>query len=256
MAQRLKVAEQWFDRTTVAPGLTLLTEPHVHEFFRCNIWHVRGRDGDLLVDSGMGVASLRSAAADLFEADVYAVATHAHMDHIGSLAEFDHRLVHGAEADILASGEWGLPLDIAAYSQATQDWFAAAGFTGNVLEAIPHADFVVDDHQLVPAAPTRVLAEGDEIDLGDRAYEVLHLPGHSPGSIGLFDRSAGVLFSGDAVYDGQLLDDLPESDLDDYHDTMVRLRELPVEVVHGGHGDTMTPSRFRAVIDQWLRLAT
>ena len=53
--------------------------------------------------------------------------------------------------------------------------------------------------------PGTLVDEGDVIDLGDRVFEVLHLPGHSPGSIGLWEESTGTLFSGDAVYDGQLL---------------------------------------------------
>lgn len=237
---------------TIAPDLTLLVEPYVNEYFRCNIWHLRCRDGDLLVDSGMGIASLRASAADLFERDVSAVATHAHMDHVGSFAEFETRMIHVAEAEVMASGSWGLPLDIGAYSEATQRWFAEQGLTGSILEAIPHADFAMDAHEPVSAAATRVLHEGDVIDLGDRAFEVLHLPGHSPGSIGLYEAASRTLFSGDAVYDGTLLDDLPDSNLDDYRETMLRLRELDVEVVHGGHCDSMDQRRFREVIDGWL----
>jgi len=41
--------------------------------------------------------------------------------------------------------------------------------------------------------------DGDIIDLGDRAFEVLHLPGHSPGSIALFEAATKTLFSGDAI---------------------------------------------------------
>ena len=54
--------------------------------------------------------------------------------------------------------------------------------------------------------------EGDVIDLGNKAYQVLHLPGHSPGSIGLFDVKSKILFSGDAIYDGELLDNFYHSD--------------------------------------------
>jgi glyoxylase-like metal-dependent hydrolase (beta-lactamase superfamily II) len=60
------------------------------------------------------------------------------------------------------------------------------------------------------------VGEGDEVDLGDRCFEVIHLPGHSPGSIGLWEESSGTLFSGDAIYDGPLLDELPESSIYDY----------------------------------------
>jgi len=43
---------------------------------RCNIWHVAGRDRDLLVDTGMGVASIVDAVGELFTNSVTAVATH------------------------------------------------------------------------------------------------------------------------------------------------------------------------------------
>src|SRR5262249_30868847 len=71
-------------------------------FYRCNMWHVRGRDRDLLVDSGMGVVSLRRQVAILAERPVLAVASHTHFDHIGTHHEFADRAVHRAEAGILA----------------------------------------------------------------------------------------------------------------------------------------------------------
>ena len=50
----------WFRVRRLADGVTWIDEPWVKEFYRCNIWHLRGRDRDLLVDSGWGVVSLRS----------------------------------------------------------------------------------------------------------------------------------------------------------------------------------------------------
>jgi glyoxylase-like metal-dependent hydrolase (beta-lactamase superfamily II) len=90
------------------------------------------------------------------------------------------------------------------------------------------------------------------VDLGDRAFEVLHLPGHSPGSIGLWDEASGVLFSGDAVYDGPLLDELDGSDIEAYLTTMERLRRLPVTVVHGGHEPSFGRARLVELCDTYL----
>ena len=73
-----------------------------------------------------------------------------------------------------------------------------------------------------PAPPRKLVEEGDVVDLGDRIFTVLHLPGHSPGSIGLWDAANGMLFSGDAIYDGPLYDFLPESNIADYVETMRR----------------------------------
>ena len=48
------------------------------------------------------------------------------------------------------------------------------------------------------------IEEGDVLDLGGRELEVIHLPGHTPGSIALLDRSARVLISGDPIQDGRI----------------------------------------------------
>ena len=91
------------------------------------------------------------------------------------------------------------------------------------------------------------LAEGDIVDLGDRRFRVLHLPGHSPDSIGLLDERDGIFFSGDAIYDDTLIDDLPDSDRAAYRATMARIIELPVRIAHGGHGESFSGERMREI---------
>jgi glyoxylase-like metal-dependent hydrolase (beta-lactamase superfamily II) len=90
------------------------------------------------------------------------------------------------------------------------------------------------------------------IDLGNRHFEVLHLPGHSPGSIGLWEAATGTLFSGDAVYDGPLLDALPHSDRAAYARTMERLLALPVNVVHAGHDPSFGRERLKELVRAYL----
>ena len=108
---------------------------------------------------------------------------------------------------------------------------------------------------MTPATPTALLHEGDLLDLGDRVFTVLHLPGHSPGSIGLWEAETGILFSGDAVYrDGPLLDALPGSDVDAYIRTMHRLRDLPVRTVHGGHDPSFGRPRLLEVVEAYVAL--
>lgn len=251
----LAVRDTWFVRTRLDDALTMLTEPAVHPLLRCNIWHLAGRDRDLLVDTGLGVASLVEAARDLFDGPLLAVATHAHMDHVGGFHEFAERAIHAAEVGAVTDGEGALPLDVAHYDEATLDTLASwdCDIRGGLLTEIPHAQFSISSHELRPAAPTLVLEDGDVVDLGDRAFEVLHVPGHSPGSVALWDPTNRVLFSGDAVYDdGPLLDELPDSNVDAYLVSMERLRQLPVDVVHGGHGPSMDRHRYRAVIDEYL----
>ena len=250
----LQIASKWFERRRIDDGITLLWEPHVTPLLRCNIWHVRGRDRDLLIDTGLGVASLREAARDLFDKPLAAIATHAHMDHTGGMHEFETRYIHAAEADAMAKAENHLPLDIAAYDEPTKDWFASVGYdvSGGFLTAIPHRGFDVAGHALEPAKATRILHESDVVDTGDRAFEVLHLPGHSPGSIGLWEKQTRTLFSGDAIYDGPLLDEIPGADIEVYLKTMKRLRELPVDIVHAGHDPSFGRARLIELVDAYL----
>jgi glyoxylase-like metal-dependent hydrolase (beta-lactamase superfamily II) len=81
---------------------------------------------------------------------------------------------------------------------------------------------------------------------------VLHLPGHSPDSIALFDEADGLFFSGDAIYDDTLIDDLPDSDRSAYRRTMLRLLDLPIRTGHGGHGPSFDGKRMREIASTYL----
>jgi glyoxylase-like metal-dependent hydrolase (beta-lactamase superfamily II) len=249
----LRVAERWFDRKQVDDQITLLWEPHVNSWLRCNIWHVRGRDCDLFVDTGMGLASLKEAARDLLRKPVTAVATHIHFDHVGGLHEFDQRIIHRLESDQMTDYREWAGLDgrvLRAHFPNLPD--PTLEIPDVLITASPRPDFEIGDYHVRSTTPTRTVDEGDVVDLGDRAFEVLHLPGHSPGSIGLWEPSTGTLFSGDAIYDGPLLDELPESDIAVYIRTMKRMRELPVRVVHAGHEPSFGRERLYELIDAYL----
>ena len=99
---------------------------------------------------------------------------------------------------------------------------------------------------------TALVGEGDVIDLGDRRLQVFHLPGHSPGSIGLWEARTGILFSGDAIYDGPLLDDIPGSDIPVYCETMRRLSVMSVRVVHAGHDPSFDGRRLKIMAQEYL----
>jgi glyoxylase-like metal-dependent hydrolase (beta-lactamase superfamily II) len=118
--------------------------------------------------------------------------------------------------------------------------------------ALPRTGFSLSQFACPAAPATRLVQEGDLIDLGDRVFEVMHLPGHSPGSIGLWEARSETLFSGDAIYDGPLLDEIPGSDIPVYLDTMRRLQRLPARVVHGGHDPSFDGERLRLLARQYL----
>ena len=247
----MRVAERWFEHETVDEGVVRITEPNVDPFLQANLFLVRGRDRDLLVDSGLGLASLREELADLFERPVIAVATHRHFDHTGGLHEFDEVVVHRDDAEAVANAEGFASLRIEDYPPEELSGYEAPP---SLLTALPREGFDLGSYAVKPVTPTRVVEGGDEIDIGDRRFSVLHLPGHTPGEIGLWEDDTRTLYSGDCVYEsGVLLDELPESDIPAYVRSMVRLRDLPVRVVHGGHDDDFGRRRLLELIDEYER---
>jgi glyoxylase-like metal-dependent hydrolase (beta-lactamase superfamily II) len=203
----------------------------------------------------MGIASLHEAAQHLFDKALTAVATHSHLDHVGSLHEFGDRIAHTAEAETLTRQSDNFSM---LRSEHPVELIASLERAGYVVDscfitALPHEDFNLSQFRCPPAPATRLVEEGDVIDLGDRVFEVLHLPGHSPGSIGLWEARTATLFSGDAIYDGPLLDDIPGSDIPAYVATMKRLEKLPARVVHGGHDPSFDGARLRRLAKEYLQ---
>ena len=234
------VAEDWYEQRDVGDEVALITERHVHSWARCNIWYVRGRDRDLLIDSGSGLRPLSPVLPRTAGRPVLAVATHIHFDHVGALHEFSDRRAHPAEAPYYAT----MPdrETLAPVFRALEDPVAA----------LPHPGWRAADYRVEPAPIDITLDDGAIIDLGDRRLTVLHLPGHSPGSVGFFDERNGVLFSGDALYDGELLDGLERSDIEAYCGTMERLRSLAIRIGHGGHCASFDQARKDVLVAEYL----
>jgi glyoxylase-like metal-dependent hydrolase (beta-lactamase superfamily II) len=250
----LQIAQRWFEFERLSEDITRIWEPHAIRLMQCNIWHVRGAQRDLLIDTGFGVASLHQAARHLFHKPLTAVATHAHVDHVGSFHEFSDRAIHSAEAhDVAVEGE-NFSLYREEHPADSIRSLERAGYEvgASFITALPHADFNMSLFTRKAAPATRLLEEGDVFDLGDRVLEVLHLPGHSPGSIGLWEAASATLFSGDAIYDGPLLDELPGSDIALYIKTMRRLESLPARVVHGGHDPSFDGRRLKQLARAYL----
>src|SRR5262245_39139077 len=229
----------------------MITEPNIDPFLRANLFLVRGRDRDLLIDSGLGLAPLRVELAELFVRPVIAVATHRHLDHTGGLHEFEEVVVHREDADAVSNADGFASLRIEDYPPEELSGYEPPP---SLLTALPRDGFDLATYVVTPVRPTRIVDDDDEIDLGDRRFEVLHLPGHTPGEIGLWEEGTRTLFSGDCVYDsGILLDELPESDVPAYVRSMVRLRDLPVRIVHGGHDASFSRGRLLELIDDYVR---
>jgi glyoxylase-like metal-dependent hydrolase (beta-lactamase superfamily II) len=234
--------DDWYATRSLGDGITLIWERQIKPYYRANMWHVRGRDRSVLIDTGFGLVSLVESVPELREAGLLALGTHSHCDHVGGHHEFGCRAIHVDEAGILAA--------------PTRDNTVATPYVvDDMFEGATPAWFDARTYAVKAAPATQVLVHGDVIDLGDRALEVIHLPGHSPGSVAFWDARNGVLFSGDVVHDGPVgigTLSLYHTDHDVFLASVEGLRDWPVEVVHAGHFDSFGRTRFRAIIDGYI----
>lgn len=108
--------------------------------------------------------------------------------------------------------------------------------------ALHYAAFFGFDAEMSPI-PDRYLNDGDEISFGNTGLLVIHVPGHSPGSIVLYSKTDKVLIAGDVLFNGSIgRTDLPGGD----YNTLIRgIKEKimvlpPVTTVYPGHGPKTT----------------
>lgn len=256
----LPVADAWFEAKKIDADTTLIVEPHIHVLEQANMFLVEGTERDMILDTGMGVVPLKPYIDGLRtdpEKEIICVSSHTHIDHIGAVHEFDTRLVHPAEAEEMATPSGLTSLFKRDIPEALLQTFLEAGYPPigeTLIQALPFSGYDPETYRLRGAVATGFLTCGDTVDLGNHLYDVLHLPGHSPGGIGLFERETGVLFGGDAIYDGPLIYEGPGMSVSDYQKTFELLKSLPVRLVHGGHDPSFDRKRMLDIIAHYEAL--
>jgi hydroxyacylglutathione hydrolase len=165
-------------------------------------------------------------------------------------------------SDELATRAWTLKLIVSTHGHWDHigDNAAVAEHTGAQIAAHP-----LDAHRLTdprpmwapfeipPSIPAVELAEGGELRFGAIHLRVLHTPGHTEGSVCLFDETDGVLYSGDTLFAGAFgRVDLPGGSPEAIVESLSRLAGFDDRVaVHPGHGPATTIGRERPMLD-WI----
>ena len=229
MKQDLPIAEDWF---TIEPadeyGVRRIREHHVNERVTGSMWFVEGSERCLMVETGLGVAPVRRFLETITEKPIIAFASVGYYDHAGGLYQFDERLIHGADA-------WRV-------SKPTRHNTVAETYLGDTFTVLPYKAFDPMTYVMPASEATRSLVGGDKIDLGDRVFDVLHLPGVTAGASALFERESGALFTGEAfvwvgdyVYDGEPSNISDDADRAAFRKSIRGLCDLPVTTVYPGH---------------------
>ncbi len=180
-------------------------------------------------DPGGDVAAIFRAIGELGVTIDRILLTHGHFDHAGGAADLK----------VLLEREYGRPVPIEGPHR--DDAF--------LLDHIPESGARWGVPGLKAVTPDRWLGDGDTVDVGGIAFEVLHCPGHSPGSVVFLQRTVRFAVVGDVLFAGSIgRTDLPRGNA---HDLIASINEklLPAGDDIGflpGHGPTSTFGAERA----------
>ena len=166
----------------------------------------------LVIDPGFEPGRVRALLAAAGKRPVAVLATHGHADHIGAVIP-----LCGTELPLYIHKEDELALTDPA------GW--GAGFPGPPIGR---------------PGEVRPVSDGDVLDLAGITLEVLHTPGHTPGSVCF--RADAFVFTGDLVFRGTIgRYDFPNSSAVDMERSLRRFLELPDPLeTYPGHGPRTT----------------
>lgn len=177
----------------------------------------------VVVDPGGDLPDIERAIAEAGVSVDKIWLTHGHVDHVGGAAELKAKL------------------DVPIEGPHRDDLF--------LLEHVVDSARMFGIENVANVTPDRFLDEGDRVEVGELTFDILHCPGHSPGSVVFINEAQRLAIGGDVLFAGSIgRTDLPRGDqrqlLKSIRD---KLLPLPDDVtVLCGHGPTTTIGRERA----------
>ena len=201
-----------------------------------------------IIDTGMAgkwnhkIRSIRESKIEL-EDIKRIIMTHTHLDHSGCLPDIFRDLpdvelwIHVIEGTQLEEGDERTVYGMDMFKIMCQGQYG-----------LKDGDYKMKVH--------RKLNDGEELNIGDMKWKVIHTPGHSAGSIALYDFKTKTLIPGDVVYADHAIGryDLHGADPVQHLNSLTLLSELDVNMLLPGHNRIMNhvhDGYIKETLEQW-----
>ena len=200
--KRIETGHPWFEVYELSHGVYAIYEPG--QFQEVISYLAMGEEAAALIDTGYGMGDIKGLAEEITNLPLTVITTHTHVDHIGQNHLFERVAVY----------DHPFARDSAERGRDHESVKGALG-EGMVWKPLPPT-FNPETWSIPPFKVTRWLKDGDIIDLGERRLETYHIPGHSPDSICILDRTARYLWTGDIFYNAPIYLYSDTTDIDEF----------------------------------------
>jgi len=235
--ERVAVSDPWFEVYKVAADTYAIYEPHQSE--ETIAYLILGKQKAILFDTGMGISDIKKVVDELTTPGgvkpplpIIVLNSHTHDDHVGGNWQF--KTIYSMDTKFSRQNAKGSVEDAQAEIAP-----------GEICGDLPKG-FDPKTYRTRPWKISKYIGDGETIDLGGRVVQVLATPGHTPDAITLYDRANGLLFTGDTYYPATIWLYRPETNLDQYANSIQQLAiltqmEPSIKLVLGAHNIPVAP---------------
>lgn len=248
-------ASEWFHAEEIGAGIWLISEPG-----HANAYLITSPNGSVLFDSGTGLAPISQVISKLATGPLTVLNSHSHLDHIGGNADIMMNAAELGLTEILAHpsapyADSGVSTqfltmyadsftriaeEYAAYRKLDDTYFYAQA-QQPVMRAMPNAK----NWRVPVVQPHRRVQDGEVLNVGNREFVVVHLPGHTPDSQGLYEPATKSLFAGDSIITAAMWFHGEDANLNDLVESMKKLEQLEITTIYCAHNlITTVDSRY------------
>jgi hydroxyacylglutathione hydrolase len=225
-------------------------EDELDGYVQSSVYLIRGQGENMLIDTGNwslpeydnGMGAFLIDLLDKEKNDLkYIFISHFHYDHVGNAALLKSRYGAQVIAHPLDRPNIEDPFLVTRPENLTRFGMSPESvledFNLKKGESLGLSDpKIIEKYWNFPVEVDIEVEDGDTIDVGGLKLEVLHLPGHCPGHIGVYNPNSATLYSGDVLHYPTPLGPSPIGDAKAHSRSIERCMEVKPKMLLEGHG--------------------